>query len=66
MQVAIGGWSSTYIIEVQGNEKDSGHLVSGFWAGLAAGRILLLPLTSFLGSQLAVLVYVRVLASVRS
>lgn len=33
-------------------------LVSGFWGGIAVGRIALLPVTSWIGDQLAVLVYI--------
>lgn len=35
-------------------------LVSGFWGGIAVGRIMLLPVTSWIGDQLAVLVYLGV------
>lgn len=56
-EVSIGGWTSTYIIQVRGDLDDSGHIVSGFWAGLAAGRVMLLPITDFFGAQLAALIY---------
>lgn len=56
-EVSIGGWSSTYIIQVRGSTNDSNYIVSGFWAGVAFGRILLIPVTSWLGDQLAVLIY---------
>ncbi|MCO5585397.1 hypothetical protein L7F22_039330 [Adiantum nelumboides] len=56
-EVSIGGWTSTYIIQVRDDLDNSGHIVSGFWAGLAAGRVLLLPITDFFGAQLAALIY---------
>lgn len=57
-EVTIGGWSSTFIIEIHGDAHSSSYLVSGFWAGLAAGRILLLPVNRLLGAHLATFVYV--------
>ncbi|PWN32764.1 MFS general substrate transporter, partial [Meira miltonrushii] len=56
-EVSIGGWTSTYIIQVRDDIDSSGHIVSGFWAGLAAGRVMLLPITDFFGAQLAALIY---------
>lgn len=56
-EVSIGGWTSTYIIQVRDDLGSSGHIVSGFWAGLAAGRVMLLPITDFFGAQLAALIY---------
>lgn len=59
-EVSIGGWTSTYIIRVLGEIDESGAIVSGFWAGLAAGRVLLIPVTNLLGPQIATLAYLAV------
>lgn len=56
-EVTIGGWSSTFLIEVRHEETNANALVSGFWAGIAAGRILLIPVTAWLGDELAILLY---------
>lgn len=56
-EVAIGGWSSSYIIETRGSIQNSNYIVSGFWAGLAFGRVLLIPVTAWIGEQLSVLIY---------
>ena len=57
-EVSIGGWTSSFLIETRDEVKVSNYLVSGFWAGLAIGRVILVPVTGWLGEQLAVFVYV--------
>ncbi|PWN49173.1 MFS general substrate transporter [Violaceomyces palustris] len=56
-EVSIGGWSTSFLIEVRNETNTSNLLVSGFWAGIALGRVLLLPVTSWLGDEWAVMVY---------
>lgn len=56
-EVSIGGWSSTFLIEVRHERKATNALISGFWAGIALGRVLLIPVTSRIGLQTATLVY---------
>ncbi|CAO1636129.1 unnamed protein product [Parajaminaea phylloscopi] len=67
-EVSIGGWTSTFLLNQHTNasgESDLGraqanYLVAGFWGGIAFGRVLLLPVTSWIGDQLAVLVYLAI------
>lgn len=56
-EVTVGGWSSTFLLEVRNQQTSANAIVSGFWAGIAFGRILLIPVTAWLGEELAVLVY---------
>lgn len=59
-EVALGGWLSTFMMEVRGgNEHDSGLVPSGLWGGITAGRILLGFVTGrlFRSEKLAAAVY---------
>ncbi len=56
-EVTIGGWSSTYLIDVRNETTSANALVSGFWGGISAGRILLIPVTAWLGEELAIFLY---------
>ncbi|KAG2354067.1 hypothetical protein BDR07DRAFT_1430916 [Suillus spraguei] len=39
VEVIMGGWMVTYIIDVRGGGPSSGYISSGFWGGLMTGRI---------------------------
>lgn len=56
-EVTVGGWSSTFLLEVRNGLASANAIVSGFWAGIAFGRILLIPVTAWMGEELAVFVY---------
>lgn len=56
-EVTVGGWSSTFLLEVRNQSTSANAIVSGFWAGIAFGRILLIPVTAWMGEELAVFVY---------
>ncbi|KAJ9478501.1 Bypass of stop codon protein 6 [Pseudozyma hubeiensis] len=56
-EVTVGGWSSTFLLEIRNQSTSANAIVSGFWAGIAFGRILLIPVTAWMGEELAVLVY---------
>lgn len=56
-EVTVGGWTNSYLQLVRNQESDANALVSGFWAGIAFGRILLIPVTAWLGDELANVVY---------
>ena len=42
VEVTIGGWIVTYIIQVRGGGPSSGYISSGFFGGLTFGRVALL------------------------
>ncbi|SAM85518.1 uncharacterized protein UBRO_08088 [Ustilago bromivora] len=56
-EVTVGGWSSTFLIEARQQGASANALVSEFWAGIAFGRILLIPVTAWLGDEIAIIIY---------
>ncbi|KAJ1036444.1 hypothetical protein NDA13_000324 [Ustilago tritici] len=56
-EVTVGGWSSTFLIEARQQGASTNALVSGFWDGIAFGRILLIPVTAWLGDEIAIIIY---------
>ncbi|KAL1760305.1 major facilitator superfamily domain-containing protein [Schizophyllum commune] len=42
VEVTIGGWIVSYVIDERGGGPDSGYISSGFFAGLMLGRLVLL------------------------
>ncbi|KAI0694037.1 major facilitator superfamily domain-containing protein [Cytidiella melzeri] len=58
--VTIGGWSVTYIINVRGGGSNSGYISSGFFGGVALGRLALLWVTKMLGDRNAVFLYILI------
>ena len=44
------GWLTTYIIRERGGGPSSGYITTGFYAGLALGRVILLPLNELVSS----------------
>jgi fucose permease len=56
-EVALGGWIVTFMIRVRhGEEFASGMTATGFWLGLAIGRIILGFVTPRIGEKLAIIV----------
>ncbi|OBZ88573.1 Bypass of stop codon protein 6 [Choanephora cucurbitarum] len=55
VEVTLGGWGYTFLREGRGGDKvDMARVVSGYWAGLASGRILLGYLSSRFGEKLMI------------
>lgn len=57
VEVTIGGWATTFLIAERGGGDSSGYVSSGFFAGLTLGRVILIPVTSWLGRSNSVWVY---------
>ncbi|KAI4610255.1 uncharacterized protein J4E87_010807 [Alternaria ethzedia] len=58
---ALGGWIVTFMRrERAGGEFESGVVATGFWTGIAAGRLVLSFITPKLGEKLAVLIYIAI------
>jgi fucose permease len=57
VEVTLGGWIVSYIIDVRGGGPSSGYISSGFWGGLALGRVGLIWLNRLLGDRSAVFLY---------
>lgn len=57
VEVTLGGWIVTYIIEVRGGGPSSGYVSSGFFGGLTVGRVGLLWVNRLIGERRAVFLY---------
>ena len=53
----MGGWIVTYIINVRGGGPSSGYISSGFFGGLALGRVGLLWVNRLVGERRAIFLY---------
>lgn len=57
VEVTLGGWIVTYIINVRGGGPSSGYISSGFFGGLTLGRVGLLWVNKLVGDRKAVFLY---------
>ncbi|KAM5531233.1 hypothetical protein V8D89_015099 [Ganoderma adspersum] len=57
IEVTLGGWSVTFILDKRHGDSSSGYIASGFFGGLMLGRILLLWLNKKIGERLALFIY---------
>ncbi|KAI0676540.1 MFS general substrate transporter [Trametes maxima] len=57
LEVTMGGWSVTYILERRNGNSNAGYIASGFFGGLMLGRILLMWLNKKIGERLALFLY---------
>ncbi|KAI0918794.1 hypothetical protein AcV7_006924 [Taiwanofungus camphoratus] len=58
VEVTIGGWIVTYIIDVRSGGTSSGYISSGFFGGLTLGRVALLWVNKTVGERRIVFAYV--------
>ncbi|KAF9010641.1 MFS general substrate transporter [Cyathus striatus] len=58
VEVTIGSWTVTYIINIRHGGSSSGYISCGFFAGLALGRVALMPVTQLVGDKRAVCLYI--------
>ncbi|KAM5375808.1 hypothetical protein ACJZ2D_005864 [Fusarium nematophilum] len=60
-ELTAGGWIVQFLITVRGGAPSQvGHVASGFWGGLALGRLLLADLTNKLGERRMIFVYILI------
>ena len=52
VEVCIGGWIVTFVINERSGGRNSGYVSSGFWGGLTLGRVALLPLNKTVSALL--------------
>lgn len=62
VQVTLGGWIVTFIIQERHGGKDAGYISSGFYGGLALGRILLIWLNLKVGGHVVYIYSVIIIA----
>ncbi|PPQ92297.1 hypothetical protein CVT25_008894 [Psilocybe cyanescens] len=57
VEVTIGGWIVTFIIHERGGGSSTGYISSGFFGGLALGRVSLMWLNKMVGEHRIVILY---------
>ena len=57
VEVTLGGWIVTFVVRERQGGPSSGYISSGFFGGLALGRVALLWLNKFLGEARAITIY---------
>ncbi|KAF8664605.1 hypothetical protein AX16_000705 [Volvariella volvacea WC 439] len=57
VEVTLGGWIVTYIIDIRRGGPSSGYISSGFFGGLMLGRVLLLWVNKKIGERRALFLY---------
>jgi len=58
VEVTIGGWIVTFVEQKRGGGHSSGYITSGFFGGIALGRILLMWLNRKIGERRVVWLYI--------
>ncbi|KAI0654399.1 major facilitator superfamily domain-containing protein [Cubamyces menziesii] len=57
VEVTLGGWIVTYVIQLRGGGPSSGYISSGFFGGLTLGRVGLLWVNQKVGERRAIFMY---------
>ncbi|KII87582.1 hypothetical protein PLICRDRAFT_112364 [Plicaturopsis crispa FD-325 SS-3] len=57
VEVTIGGWIVTYIIDIRGGGASSGYISAGFFGGLMIGRVALLWVNQKVGERRVLFIY---------
>lgn len=57
VEVAIGGWATSFIIDERGGDDSAGYVTSGYFGGITIGRVILIPVTRALGMSNAIFIY---------
>ncbi|KAL5641468.1 hypothetical protein ACGC1H_001822 [Rhizoctonia solani] len=57
VEVTIGGWIVTFVIEERGGGTSAGYISSGFFGGLMLGRVVLLWVNEKIGERRVVYLY---------
>jgi fucose permease len=55
---SLTGWIVTYVIKVRDGGPSAGYISSGFFGGLALGRVCLLWLNTLVGERLVIFFYI--------
>ncbi|GAA6052974.1 hypothetical protein JCM3770_001157 [Rhodotorula araucariae] len=59
-EVSMGGWIVTFLLTSRNGGNDVGYVATGFWLGLALGRLLLAPLNTRIGEKRVIYGYVGI------
>ncbi|PPQ73193.1 hypothetical protein CVT26_014798 [Gymnopilus dilepis] len=60
VEVTMGGWVVTYIIDVRGGGPSAGYISSGFFGGLTVGRLALLWVNRKIGERYVMFIYTAI------
>ncbi|KAF8903921.1 MFS general substrate transporter [Gymnopilus junonius] len=60
VEVTIGGWIATFIIDVRGGGPSAGYISSGFFGGLTTGRVALLWVNKKIGERRVMFLYATI------
>ncbi|KAF9010235.1 MFS general substrate transporter, partial [Cyathus striatus] len=60
IEVTIGGWIVTFIIDVRGGGPNAGYISAGFFGGLTLGRVILLWVNEKVGERRVLFIYALV------
>ncbi|THH32779.1 hypothetical protein EUX98_g1406 [Antrodiella citrinella] len=58
VEVTVGGWIVTYVIDVRDGGPSSGYISAGFFGGLTLGRVALLWVNKTVGERYVIFLYV--------
>ncbi|GAB5588985.1 hypothetical protein Unana1_03885 [Umbelopsis nana] len=65
VEVTIGGWGYTFLTMARyGDPVQMGRVMSGYWAGLTVGRVLLGHVTGMFGEKRMILIYLTITSGV--
>lgn len=59
-EVTIGGWATSFILDERGGNSNSGYVSVGYFGGLTLGRVVLIPLTDWMGKYNSLYVYTTI------
>ncbi|KAK6903976.1 hypothetical protein I203_107487 [Kwoniella mangroviensis CBS 8507] len=57
IEVTIGGWATSFLIDERGGNDNSGYVSSGYFGGLTVGRVVLIPVTKRIGNHMSIYLY---------
>ncbi|KZO93805.1 MFS general substrate transporter [Calocera viscosa TUFC12733] len=60
LEVSIGGWIVTYLVQLRGAGPSAGYVSSGFWGGLALGRLTLIWVNEKFGAKRVIFIYLGI------
>ncbi|ORX34412.1 major facilitator superfamily domain-containing protein [Kockovaella imperatae] len=57
VEVTLGGWITEFLLSQRGGNDNAGYVTTGYFAGLTLGRVILIPVTGWIGKHNAIYVY---------
>ncbi|WVQ81604.1 hypothetical protein IAT38_003728 [Cryptococcus sp. DSM 104549] len=57
VEITIGGWATSFLLDERGGNSSSGYVSTGYFGGITLGRIILIPISHYLGPHLSIMIY---------